>query len=369
MRVFQFVKQVKPNTKRFEEKYGNVLESLSYNEMRELYLQDRFYSTHILKPILDFDWTNINYTAWDYERLQRKWAEEKGMKYKNPKDTLYAQIEEFSPDVIYNLQPIYFSVDEIRNIPGTPKKICWFAAPTKKQLDFSAYDARLTNFQLDLNKTEGIQHKNLHFYPAIDSYMNTIGKNEKRDTDILFYGQYVKDYFTKRNKLINQLVDFKSKYNIKVHLLHSIIDKPIVNIPYIRRKLRKVIFPPQNILQRNNGALFGADLYDAISKSKIVINADADFAGEYKFNMRNFETTGCGAMLLSDKGIYPEGFVEGDSYVEYEGFDNLMEKATYYLENEEERLRIANKGRETISQIYSKENQWKEFLKICESIS
>lgn len=369
MRVFQFVKQVTPNTERFEKKHGKILDTLSYNEMRELYLKDRFYSTHILKPVLDFDWEQVNYTVWDYERLQRKWAEEKGMIYKSPKDTLYAQIEEFSPEVIYNLHPIYFSVDEIRNIPGNPKKICWFAAPTKEQLDFSAYDVRLTNFQLDLNKKEGLEHRNVHFYPAIDDYMNRISKNQDRDIDILFYGQYIDKYFTKRNALINQLVDFKSNFNIKLHLLYRVIDEPLVNIPYIRRKLRKVIFPPKSISERNDKALFGVDLYDAISRSKIVINADADFAKEYKFNMRNFETTGCGAMLLSDKGVYPNGFTEGENYVVYENYDDLIKKATYYLEHEEERLAIAKNGNEIISKIYSKENQWKEFVKICESIS
>lgn len=72
MKVFQFVKQVSGNTQRFKAKYKNILDGLSYNEMRELYLNDRFYSMHTLKPILDFDWKNINYTVWDYERLQNK---------------------------------------------------------------------------------------------------------------------------------------------------------------------------------------------------------------------------------------------------------------------------------------------------------
>ncbi|BDS14664.1 glycosyltransferase family protein [Aureispira anguillae] len=371
MRVFQFVKQVTPNTEQFEKKYEKVLDSLSYNEMRELYLNDRFYSTHILKPVLDFDWQQVNYTVWDYERLQRKWAEEKGFTYKNIKEVLFAQIEEFRPEVIYNLQPIYFSKDEIQNISGNPKKICWFAAPTNSKMDFSAYDIRLTNLTLDLKNEATDTFRNVYFYPAIDDCMNRLSSNQNRDIDILFYGQYVKGYFSNRNALMNQLIDFKleSTYNIKMHLLCQVIKEPIINIPYIRGKFKKMVFPPKKVWQNKDHALFGADLYSTISRSKIVVNAGVDFSGEHKVNMRNFETTGCGAMLLSDKGIYPKGFVAGKNYVAYENFSDLVEKATYYLEHEQERLTIANNGRAEISQIYSKENQWNEFVKICESIA
>lgn len=371
MRVFQFVKQVIPNTKQFEEKYKDILDGLSYHEMRELYLKDRFYSTHILKPILDFDWENVNYTVWDYERLQKKWAEEQGLKYKNLKEILWAQIEAFKPDVIYNLQPIHFSKEEINNISNSPKKICWFAAPTNDQIDFSAYDARLTNLKLDLKGKPTDQFKNVYFFPAIDDYIERVSSNENRPIDLLFYGQYVKAHFLNRNVLMNKLMDFKLKsdYDVRMHLLCQVIEEPILNIPYLRRKFKKVVFPPTNIWKHKNEALFGAGLYETISRSKIVINAGVDFSGKYKVNMRNFEATGCGAMLLSDRGIYPEGFVEGENYVAYDNFEDLITKATYYLEHEEERVAIAKKGNEMVRKLYSKENQWKGFVKICESIS
>lgn len=371
MKVFQFVKQVLSNTQKFEEKYKDILDGLSYNEMRELYLKDRFYSTHILKPILDFDWENVNYTVWDYERLQKKWAEENGLKYKELKEVLWAQIAAFKPEVIYNLQPICFSANEINTISNSSKKICWFAAPTNDEIDFSPYDVRLTNLKLNLGNEPTDQFKNVYFYPAIDNCMKSLSSNKNRPIDLLFYGQYTKEHFLNRNLLINQLMDFKltSDYTIKIHLMCQVIKEPILNIPYIRRKFQKVVFPPANIGKHKNDALFGASLYKRISSSKIVINAGVDFSGKYKVNMRNFESMGCGAMLLSDRGIYPDGFVEGENYVAYDNFDDLIKKATYYLEHEEERAAIAKKGNEMINKIYSKENQWKTFVEICESIS
>ena len=47
----------------------------------------------------------------------------------------------------------------------------------------------------------------------------------------------------------------------------------------------------------------------------------------------------------------------------------MIEKAEYYLKHEKERKGIAKKGKDSIGEIYSKKNQWKDFLEICESIA
>jgi hypothetical protein len=44
-----------------------------------------------------------------------------------------------------------------------------------------------------------------------------------------------------------------------------------------------------------------------IGSSKIVRSGAIDMAGADRGNMRCFEAMGCGALLLSDEGNYPEG--------------------------------------------------------------
>lgn len=372
MRIFQIVEQVKTNTLQFEERYKDILDDLSYLELCELYLKDGFYATHILKPILDFDWDNIGYAVWDYERLQKKWAEEQGFTYKNIKEVLWAQIEAFKPDVVYNLLPVSFTSEEINNIPTQPQKICWFAAPSKGKMDFSPYAVRLTNLPKDLAPEPGDQHVNKYFYPAIPTQMLDLAKNKERPIDVLFYGQYMCDFFSKRNALMDRLMEYKlqSNHNIRLHLLCQVVHKQVVNIPLLRRYItfKKRVFPSSLIWDHHDPPLFGAAAYEAISRSKIVINAAVDFSGKYKVNMRNFETTGCGAMLLTDKGIYPDGFVDGQHYVSYNQYDDLIEKMEHYLSHESERRQIAEQGHEMVRTIYSKENQWQDFLEICASI-
>ncbi len=369
MRIFQFVKQVAPNTQQFEQKYAAVLEGLSYRELKELYLTDGFYSTHILKPILDFDWDNIGYTVWDYERLQKKWAAENGLVYKELKEILWAQIAAFKPDVIYNLQPFAFTTEEIKNIPNQPKKICWFAAPINDEMDFSAYSIRLTNLPADLEPSPQDQHKNVYFNPAVTTQMEEVATNKKRPIDVLFYGQYMGEYFKTRNTLMDQLMQYKvdADYNVKIHLLCKVKTKPYIDLPLIGR-IRKLVFPPRIIHDHRDPPLFGASLYETIAKSKIVVNAAVDFSGQYKVNMRNFEATGCGALLLSDEGIYPEGFVEGETFATYTNYENLIQKIDYYLKAETEREQLATNGHAMIKQLYSKEKQWEQFQDICASI-
>jgi len=39
--------------------------------------------------------------------------------------------------------------------------------------------------------------------------------------------------------------------------------------------------------------------------------------------MRCFEATGCGAVLLTDTGRYPDGFVDGETMVTYSSPDEI----------------------------------------------
>jgi hypothetical protein len=372
MRVFQIVEQVSNNTKQFEEKYSAVLDGLSYRELCELYLKDGFYATHFLKPVMDFDWDKADCAIWNYERLQKKWAEEHNFSYTHLKDILWEQIRRFEPEVVYNLWPVSFTNEEINNIAGNPKKICWFAAPTRKELDFSPYAVRLTNLPTHLPAQPGDQHVNKYFYPAITQQMINLATNDERPTDVLFYGQYMASFFTRRNALMDRLMQYKieSKHNIRLHLMCEEVREQVVKTRFIRRFIRykKRTFPSDLIWNNRDLPLFGAAAYQAIAQSKIVVNAGVDFTGEYKVNMRNFEATGCRALLLTDKGIYPEGFEAGKNYAAYSSFDDLIEKIEYYLANEEERQTVAQNGHDMVRDRYSKENQWQLFKAICAEI-
>lgn len=90
------------------------------------------------------------------------------------------------------------------------------------------------------------------------------------------------------------------------------------------------------------GNRFLHDMARIYSQSKIVLNKS--LAGD--LNMRVFETLSCGRFLLTDRianGL-EELFRDKIHLVTYDDFDDLVDKARYYLDNEREREKIALQG-------------------------
>jgi hypothetical protein len=104
--------------------------------------------------------------------------------------------------------------------------------------------------------------------------------------------------------------------------------------------------PPESPLQaRHRGEAWGLDMYAILAGSRIVVNRHIDSAEGHANNMRLYEATAMGALLLTDPGRnLGELFAAGEEVVVYEEVDDLVEKARRYLEDEDERARIAGAG-------------------------
>lgn len=89
-----------------------------------------------------------------------------------------------------------------------------------------------------------------------------------------------------------------------------------------------------------------------VSRMKIMINVSLN----NDINFRVFETLACGALLLTDK-IHENGFEllfeDGKHLITYTTTEDLIGKIYYYLENDEERLRIAQAGQLHVLQNYT----------------
>jgi spore maturation protein CgeB len=178
--------------------------------------------------------------------------------------------------------------------------------------------------------------------------------NLEKQNDICFVGRYGK-MFKKRNKLLYDVYcKFKDSNKIAYHLLTE------------KRFCGLIPQLPWRMLNAVNGPVFLNELLEVFARSKIIINAHSDIAGQYKGNMRVFEALGTGAFMLSDKGIYPEFLKDGEDFVSYENTNDLLDKIEYYLKNEDEREEIAKNGYETICKHYSTETGNKKLKSIFE---
>jgi hypothetical protein len=100
------------------------------------------------------------------------------------------------------------------------------------------------------------------------------------------------------------------------------------------------------------GEAWGLDMYEVLSRSRISLNRHIDVAEGYANNMRLFETTGVGSLLLTEAAPnLPDLFAPGREVVTYEDEDDLLEKIEHYLEHDDERAEIATAGqRRTLSE-------------------
>jgi spore maturation protein CgeB len=88
-------------------------------------------------------------------------------------------------------------------------------------------------------------------------------------------------------------------------------------------------------------------------------------AGPDRGNMRCFEATGCGAVLLTDAGRYPEGFVDGETMVTYSSIDQISELIKRLIRNASWAESVASAGRAMVRDHYSKERQWARFQELA----
>jgi len=100
-----------------------------------------------------------------------------------------------------------------------------------------------------------------------------------------------------------------------------------------------------------------------LNQSKIVANS----VEKWDFlNQRFFEVLACNSLLLTDyaEDMETVGLEDKKHLVVFKGIDDFKDKLFYYLEHEEERLRIARAGYDFIRENHSTKKRVSEFLNI-----
>jgi spore maturation protein CgeB len=101
------------------------------------------------------------------------------------------------------------------------------------------------------------------------------------------------------------------------------------------------------ILRRYHGQAWGLDMYAVLARSRIALNRHIDAAEGHANNMRLFEATGAGALLLTDGGSNLTDYFEpGREVVTYDGPDELVDKIRHYGAHPEEARAIATAGQQ-----------------------
>jgi Glycosyl transferases group 1 len=315
--------------------------------LRDVFLADRFGAPHFLKPVLDGN-PDAFFTNGDDAVLQRAWAREHGLKPDTAlDDILLSQIEDHRTEVFYNIDPVRYGAAFLRRLPGSVRRrIAWRAAPSGNA-DFSGYDLMVCNF------------------PSILAGYRAQGlaAGTDRPIDVLFVGGYTRHH-ARRAALLEHVAGRLDGFRVVMRLdrsrLTQLAETPVGLLPGLSGHRR-----PAAIRAVSQPPVFGLELYQELAAARIVLNGAIDMAAADRGNMRCFETMGAGSLLVSDAGLYPDGMVDGDTFIAYASADEAVSRIKAMLSAPETAKAIAARGHDMIRTRYSKSAQWARFVTLA----
>jgi hypothetical protein len=359
MRIFQNVGIYSSYARRLAEL---VKDKIRYQGMMDVFRQDRFEATHLLRGILNQE-SECFLSIGNFSPSQKQWAAEFGLSRQKSKDSteiLLAQMEEHRTEVFYNLDPIRFDDTFLKRLPGTVRQtVAWIAAPSP-HMRFSGYGLIVNNFPNLLKRYAAAGCRTSYFFPSYDPEMDAAAAQTHRPIDVVFVGGFSRHHI-RRAGILESVAKLRTSraicYYLDLGRLNVFAESKYVEWTGLLARHRR----PEAIRSVAHLPVFGREMHRILGQSKIVLNAAVDMAAEDRGNIRCFEAMGCGALLLSDIGNYPDGMVPNQTMVTYRDATDAGILAQQLLDDHLVRRQIARSGHEMVRERYSKTAQWNAF--------
>lgn len=121
------------------------------------------------------------------------------------------------------------------------------------------------------------------------------------------------------------------------------------------------------IRPKHQGVVWGKDMFAVLKSSLITINRHIDIAENYAANMRLFESTGCGALLITDyKDNLSDFFDIGNEIIAYRSPEECVALVKYYLSNPDEAGDIAFAGQQRTLREHTYEKRMEKTAELLE---
>ena len=260
-------------------------------------------------------------------------------------DILASQIRYNKPDVLLNqsmngISNLFFKEMKpyVRLLVGQHA-----ASKLPNSVDYGCYDLIISSFPptIDWFRKKGItaELNRLAFEPLVLSHLS----NKQRDIGVSFIGSLFHGIHNSRITLLEQICN-----KVDAHIWSS--NTPDLNNPALCRS--------------HKGTAWGMEMYQILNRSKITLNHHGDIA-PYANNLRLFEATGVGTLLITDwKQNLHEMFEPGNEVVTYRSPEECAEIIRYYMEHNEERQAIARAGQERTLKEHTYYHRMQELVKI-----
>ena len=331
-------------------KSDNYFESLN-----KIFAQKYSVSNYITKALIEKNYecieiiNNVNF-------LQEKWVNEYGDSSSN-EDILIQQIQYYKPDILYigNVSIVNSTfIKKIKKFNFGKLILCFHCAPftpsiIKNLKDVDAIVTCTKGYQQSISQK--LNKNILLMQHAFDSDQQLSSCEEMRDIDVSFVGSLFlnKGLHSNRVEMIYELMKkFKNNY-----IAINFSNKFFLNfVSLIFRSIFKFdLFKKISFFYRliyiyyfSKKPIFGKKMLKILNRTKILVNTHIEDT-EYAGNMRLFEGTGSGCLLITDvKKDIDKLFKPNEEIELFSDKLDLIKKCTYYLKNQDKLNNISKAG-------------------------
>ena len=284
--------------------------------------------------------------------LQEAWAREHDLPKARGEEIVLAQMRDFEPDVVY-VQNLAFPSDRLLAEARTSGALVvgQIASEAPAPARLRAFDLLLTSFPHFVDRFREL---------GVDAAYLRIGF----DTRVL-------------DRLAAEPIATPTESAVFVGALNRTQHRA-ANALLARAAKRAPIdfwgygvrtWPPWSpVRRRYNGQAWGIEMFRILRGAPIALNRHIAVAERNANNMRLYEATGVGTMLLTDaRDNLAELFEPGREVVTYAGEDDLVESVLHYLAHEAERRAIAKAGQERTLREHTYALRMRELVSILEA--
>ncbi len=340
--------------------YGRCpeLQSRSFDEQNEALVYDGFSAGNSIAPYLKRFGIEPISIVGNALPAQAQWISQRGVTEVQADSWIHfickRQVDEIKPDVLYLPHCVNFDDQFLSSLDWKPRFVIgWRSASIPDHCRFSGYDLMVGTHSGILAQAQEQGAKEVrHYRPAFPNFMAERLEDIQPDVDVVFSGQWTAEHI-QRNEFIRTVAAYHAAHPDEFSLALYIANP--TNVP----------LPPE-IAAVNKGARWGYEMYRALRSGRLNINAMIDLGGGCA-NLRTFEVTGVGSMLLTENRYDIGDYFEPGSEVEtFDNAEELIEKIRHYSAHPETASRIARVGQERCLRDHSLDTCAEEFVKIVQ---
>jgi hypothetical protein len=258
-------------------------------------------------------------------------------------DIAMAQVRAFRPDVLYCQDLSFFPPEHLAALkPHARLVVGQIASPLPPPAFLAGYDLILTSFPHFVPRLRAMGLGSEYFRIGFDTRVLERAGTVEKNIGVSFVGG-ISRHHDKAVPLLERLAR----------------QTPIEFFGYGAASLDA----GSPIAARHRGEVWGLEMYRTLARSRVTLNRHINVAENYANNMRLYEATGMGAMLLTDrKDNLGELFDVGREVAAYGSPVEAVEMINHYAAHPDEAAAIARAGQQRTLREHTYAHRMNELL-------